>query len=186
MSDFRDFYNWLVGGYYADGHHKCSCFTRGYSLNLDTRRGRFTLWLLHLDHALRDAPNRLRWWAADQVARAALRMRGGRTYVFGFYDSTRGNRAAKLADDIRTTLFLKLETADFVEAAEVLDELAAIKGAVECRHEPPRDGQLELMPDVIPPEILARAHEVADWMTANGYGVGWQLGPVRDRREDPL
>ncbi len=182
----RDLYNWIVCGYRAGGDHKSACFTGGYCINLDSRRGRAVMWLLNLDTAIRRGPWDLRRWLADQFGRAAIRLRGGKTYVFGYYDCSRGNQAAKLVDRLRDHFLTKLDFDGFLEAEEVLNELAQVKGAIEVRNDAPPDGQLPLMPDVIPAQIMQKAQDVADYMAQAGYGRGWCLGPVKDRREDPL
>lgn len=178
----RDFRDWAVGGYVAGRDARATCFTRGYCLNLDTRRGRATMWVLNLDDAIRRGPMDVRRWAADQLARAALRLRGCRTYVFGYYDCTRGDRAAKVADSLRFHLLLKLEPHDLAEAEEMVNELAQMKGACWASNDAKApDPQLELMPHPIPGPILEKAYDVAAWMTANGYGPGWKLGPIQAR-----
>lgn len=182
----RDLYNWIVGGFYVNGDHKAVVMTRGYCLNLDSRRGRLTYWLLNLDEAIRRGPWDMRRWSADQLGRAAIRLRGGKTYVFGYYDCSRGNRAAMLIDRLRDRLLMKLDHDDFMETEDTLNELAQVKGALEVRNDAPPDAQLPLLPDVIPAQIVQKAHEVAQFMEQAGYGRGWCLGPVKDRREDPL
>lgn len=181
----RDFYNWLVGGYYVGGSHKAVCLTAGYCLNMDSRRGRATYWLLNLDAAIRRGPRDLRWWLADQLARAAMRLRGDRPRVFGFYDCARGNRAAALIESLHHAMLMKLDHDDFLEFQDTLNELAQVKGALWfTNREGAPETQLVLIPHEIPAHVIEAAHQLAHFMEANGYGKEWVLGPVQGRRTE--
>lgn len=136
---FLTFYFWAVCGY--SERSRCSTFTRGYRIDRTTRRGAFVLWLLDLDTALRYSPSTFRWWLADQLARAAMRLRGEKVTVFGFYDCARGNRAAALVESIRNQFITETRTEELGEQmAELnpkLDELASCCGATWMRNRQP-------------------------------------------------
>lgn len=128
----RAFLNWAICGYREDRENHCCCFTRGWRINLDTRRGSLWLRLLDMERDLRNTPRSARWWLADRFSRWALRLRGEKLYRFGYYDDSVGNRAAKLAWDVDwrlMRLFSHDETDDYLEAQEQLNELAAKAGS---------------------------------------------------------
>jgi hypothetical protein len=108
-------------------------------MDMDTRRGRLLHWLLDARRAIRRKPSEFRWWLADQFSRAALRLRGGNTSVFGFYDGQRGDRAAQLIERLDWVLLLHLDADELrdSEVSETLNELASLAGATWVRHDEP-------------------------------------------------
>ena len=123
---------WLFCG---DGAPTTSTrFYRGLVMNLDTRRGRFVAWLLDLDYAVRQKPTDFRWWLADQLSRAALRLRRQEVSVFGHYDAQKGNRAAMLAEAIWIeVVIIDISAADNIDTK--LQELASLAGATWIRND---------------------------------------------------
>lgn len=100
---------------------------------MDSRRGRLIAWVLDLHQATRRSPHTFRWWLADQLSRAAMRIRGEKVSVFGWYDGQRGNRAAIMCDRIHSSLFdISPEKAD--DAIDDLNELASLSGASWTRN----------------------------------------------------
>lgn len=115
---------------------KSCCFTGGWCINLETRRGRFVMWSINTIRALRGKPSDFRYWLADLLSRWALRLRGDATpRLFGYWEDVRGNRAAELADRINFDLVLatNLDDRDHVEKInqihEQVGELAALARA---------------------------------------------------------
>lgn len=129
----RIIYNWLIGGYWPGTITKRGLtIWMGYYFNHDTLRGRFSYWLLNLDCAMRRSPHDLKLWLADQLSRAAMRLRGEKVSVFGFYDYAKGNRAAQLCDavDFDHCLNWSNDEADMIEENRArLQELASLAGA---------------------------------------------------------
>jgi hypothetical protein len=116
---------------YGDGNTS-ACFTAGWCIGTDTRRGRFVLWCIDTLRAIRGQPSDFKYWLADLLSRGALRLRGDATpKLFGYYEDTRGNRAAELADRITFDLILarplhNLEDERMNQIHEQVRELASL------------------------------------------------------------
>lgn len=96
---------YALAGYGPPTKH--TCFTGGWCINMETRRGRFVMWSIDTIRALRGKPSDFKYWLADLLSRAALRLRGDATpRLFGYYEDVRGNRAAELADKISLDLVM--------------------------------------------------------------------------------
>jgi hypothetical protein len=135
--------NFLLGGHTWDGSFppaiRHTSFRGPWILNMNTRRGRLTDWLLDLSWTLRHLPRDGRWWLADQLMRAAMRLRREPMTVFGYYDDLRGNEAAALIEDIRIDLCLLTahdgdDGSKLQELTEKLTRLGSIAQANYTRH----------------------------------------------------
>jgi hypothetical protein len=134
--------NYAVAGY-GKGN-KSSCFTNGWCIGLDTRRGRFVMWCINTSRAIRGKPSDFKYWLADVLSKAALRLRGDATpRLFGYWEDVRGNRAAEIADRVNFDLVLatNLDDRDHVEKMnqihEQVGELAALARST-WHHEDPK------------------------------------------------
>lgn len=139
----RRLLNYLFGGHTWDGsfppgvaHHS---FRGAWILNMDTRRGRLTGWLLDLWWTLQHLPRDGRWWLADQLMRAAMRLRREAVTIFGYYDDLRGNEAAALIEDLRIDLCVLTahdgdDGSKAAELTEKLQRLGSITQACYTRH----------------------------------------------------
>lgn len=163
----RRFFDWAVCGYGRGT--KASLHTRGWNMGTDTRRGRLVAWLLDFDRAVRRSPESFRWWLADQLAQWALRLRGQRVTVFGYYDAARGNRAAELADRLSTSVALALGDApseDVKSALEDLQELESCMGGTWHRNATPPNSLARAAADLAATQqlvqTLARTHLAGD------------------------
>jgi hypothetical protein len=133
--------NYAVAGY-GEGNKAC-CFTAGWCIGLDTRRGRLVMWCINTVRAIRGKPSDFKYWLADVFSKAALRLRGDATpRLFGYWEDVRGNRAAELADRLNFDLVLatNLSDLDHVEKMnrihEQVGELAALARSTWHHAEP--------------------------------------------------
>ena len=131
MNTVRKLFDFIVCGY--SEKNRASHHWQGFNMG-DNRRGRafntlleFRFWIKYratLDFKL---------WLADLLSRKAMRLRDEKTSVFGFYDSFKGNRAAKLCDDLDTSFLLNVPTEQWIGSLESfradLQELGCLAGA---------------------------------------------------------
>lgn len=111
-------------------------FWNGWAFNTDTRRGRFGEWMSHQYLSMRLMPQRIRYEIADRLMRAAMRLRGEKPSVFGWYDMAAGNEAARLLDRLDTEFVLLLVPDDYDRMNEmrfVLNRLASLSRAAWAR-----------------------------------------------------
>lgn len=102
---------YAIAGYGTS--NKAYCFTGGWCIGMDTRRGRFVMWCISTIRAIRGKPRDFKCWLADLLSRWALKLRGDATpNLFGYYEDIRGNRAAELADRITFDLVLATDVDD--------------------------------------------------------------------------
>ena len=164
--NFRRFFDWAVCGYGRTT--RAALFTAGWRCATDTRRGRLVARLLEVDIALRRAPQSFRWWLADRFSQWALRLRGQRVTVFGYYDAARGNRASELADRLRMQMVLMADPAseEVRDAFEMLAELESCMGGTWARSDTPPNSLGRAAADLdalqCQVQMIARTHLVAD------------------------
>lgn len=122
---------YALAGYGPTSKH--TCFTAGWCINMESLRGRFVMWCIDTIRAVRGQPSNFKWWLADVFSRWALRLRGDATlHLFGYYEDTRGNRAAELADRISFDLVMATALDDHYEVErmnriqEQVGELASL------------------------------------------------------------
>lgn len=165
----RRAFDWAVCGY-SRGRGS-SFHSRGWSCGTDTRRGRLVMWLLNLDMAVRRSPESFHWWLADLFAQWALRLRGQRVTVFGYYDAARGNRASELADRLRLAVVLEAVGGDedARSAIEDLNELESLAGGCWWRNNTRPDSlercAADLQAAVTQVRAIARTHLMGDELT---------------------
>ena len=57
---------YLLAGYGPpNAPARCVCFTAGWAINLDTRRGRLVMWVIETTRAIRGKPSDFRYWPAE-------------------------------------------------------------------------------------------------------------------------
>lgn len=71
------------------------------------------MWCIQTARVIRGKPSDFKYWLADVLSKAALRLRGDATpRLFGYWEDVRGNRAAELADRINFDLVLATDLHD--------------------------------------------------------------------------
>lgn len=125
----RNLFDLIVCGYGTKS--RACCFWRGFRIGMDTRRGRAVHLALSFLDAIERGPYRTKIWLADRLMRCAMRLRGEKVSVFGWFEDIHGNRAAVLHDRMQMEIVCAygIDADKRKELLDDLDELKSLKGA---------------------------------------------------------
>jgi hypothetical protein len=106
-------------------------YWQGYVIDHSKPHHRLGYWLLNLREAFKRTPRDFKFFVADSLCRFALWLTQEKTFTFGYFDHSKGNRAAELADNIRLEIIVATSSNFNNEVLEQLDELRQLASGKE-------------------------------------------------------